>query len=156
VRDIFAQQQGGNVPGVYAQDPAYDPFDTAYLSEQFGITVLQDPEGFKALNGNTFVISLAPNVPVRQIAIDMTHEFDGPAGFLCGAIQSDGMEDDGKDTRKGGEGEVVVLYTDPLSPSLWRYKNKSIWTEVDDRETLKCLRHMGVYLKRREDTDITT
>lgn len=50
----------------------------------------------------------------------------------------------------------VVLYTDPLSPSLWRYKNKSIWTEVDDRETLKFLRHMGVYLKRREDTDITT
>jgi hypothetical protein len=72
LRDLFAAKQSGAAPKIYAKDPAYRPSDTAYLAEHFDISVVADAEGLKALNGNTFVVSVSPNVPVRQIALDMT------------------------------------------------------------------------------------
>jgi hypothetical protein len=72
LRDLFAAKQSGAAPKIYAKDPAYRPSDTAYLAEHFDISVVADAEGLKALNGNTFVVSVSPNVPVHQIALDMT------------------------------------------------------------------------------------
>jgi hypothetical protein len=129
---------------IYAQDPAYRPSDTAYLAEHFDISVVADPEGFKALNGNTFVVSVSPNVPVRQIALDMTEDSHGPAGFFCDHIGSDGLDGDGK------------VYSDAhyttcnSSPGLWKYKQESHCMEHDDRKGMDCFGNIGLYLKKFE------
>jgi hypothetical protein len=149
IRDIFSQEQDGAIPKVYAQDPIYKSSDIAFISEQFEMTILPDPEGFKILDGHTFVITIAPNVPVRQIAIDMTADTHGPAGFLCDGIHSDGLEGDGKDTKQVYQGENMVYYTCNTSPSLWKYKHESIWVEHDDRDEFDYFANMGVYLKKR-------
>ncbi|KAH7406802.1 hypothetical protein DE146DRAFT_676133 [Phaeosphaeria sp. MPI-PUGE-AT-0046c] len=148
VRDTLASQQGGAAPTMFAQDPEYKAVDTSYLSEHFDCTVLDDPEGFKALDGNTFVIAFAPNVPVRQIALDMTHDSNGPAGFLCDAIKSDGLEGEGLTRKECYEAENNVYYTCNPSPGLWKYKEQGLWMEHDDRDELGCFRKVGVYLKK--------
>jgi hypothetical protein len=144
LRDIFATKQSGAVPTIYAQDPAYRSSDTAYLAKHFDISVVADPEGFKALNGNTFVVSVSPNVPVRQIALNMTDDSHGPAGFFCDHIGSDGLEGDGK------------VYSDAhyttcnSSPGLWKYKQESHCMEHDDRIGTDCSGNIGLYLKKFE------
>jgi hypothetical protein len=40
-----------------------------------------------------------PNVPVRQIAPDMMHEYSGPTRAFCQEICSDGLECDGRGLR---------------------------------------------------------
>jgi hypothetical protein len=144
IRDLLAEYQSGKKPKVYAQEPGYKSKDIAYLADQFDMTVLEDPEGFRVLDGNTFVITVAPNVPVRQVAFDMTHECGGPAGFLCNDIYSDGLESEGK------KEDDVDLYTCNPSPALWRYKQEGVWMEYDDRDEGDCFGSMGVYLKRAD------
>lgn len=149
VRDTLASQQGGAAPTVFAQDPEYKSVDTSYLSEHFDCTVLDDPEGFRALNGNTFVITVSPNVPVRQVALDMTYDSDGPAGFLCDAIRSDGLEGEGLTRKECFEGKKIVYHTCNPSPALWKYKQQSLWMEHDDGDELDCFGKMGVYLRKQ-------
>lgn len=146
--DIFAKQQGGIRPAMFAQDPEYEAIDTSYLSEHFDCTVLSDPDGFKALDGGTFVITAAPNVPVRQIALDMTHDSDGPAGFFCDLIHSDGLEGDGMTRKECYESENVVYGTCNPSPGLWEYKQRSVCVEYDDSDEMDCFGKIGVYLKK--------
>jgi hypothetical protein len=152
IRDILARKQGGVAPIVYAQDPVYNSTSIDFFSKHFGITVLSDPEGFRALNGNTFVVTVAPNVPVRQIALDMTAEYGGPVGFFCNAIHNDGLDCDGKGMGDGSQRRVTPFTTCPSSPGLWKYKEKGIWMEYNDREESDLFGDMGMYLKRREGT----
>ncbi|EFX01332.1 hypothetical protein CMQ_6274 [Grosmannia clavigera kw1407] len=51
-------------------DPAYDDADIATLTEH-GITVIEDPHGFLAVDESAIVIAVAPSVPVRQIVADL-------------------------------------------------------------------------------------
>ncbi|KAF1844281.1 uncharacterized protein K460DRAFT_408572 [Cucurbitaria berberidis CBS 394.84] len=148
VRDIIARQQGGETPKIYAQDPNYGPTGIAYIKAQFDMETLDDPEGFKALDGNTFVLCVAPNVPVRQIAFGMTHEFGGPAGLFCNSIQSEGLECNGKscDIRSGSFTPYSLCES---SPALWKYKQESTWMEYDDGSEEDCFGDVGVYLKQR-------
>jgi hypothetical protein len=147
LRDLFAAKQNGAAPTIYAQDPAYQSSNTVYLAEHFGIPVIADPEGFKALNGNTFVMSVSPNVPVRQIALDMTHDSHGPAGFFCDHIGSDGLEGDGLE----GDGKVhgdANYTTCNSSPGLQRYKQESHWMEHENWKETDCFGAMGLCLKK--------
>jgi hypothetical protein len=147
LRDLFAAKQNDAAPTIYAQDPAYQSSDTVYLAEHFGIPVIADPEGFKALNGNTFVMSVSPNVPVRQIALDMTHDSHGPAGFFCDHIGSDGLEGDGLE----GDGKVhgdANYTTCNSSPGLQRYKQESHWMEHENWKETDCFGAMGLCLKK--------
>ncbi|KAF2689422.1 hypothetical protein K458DRAFT_384070 [Lentithecium fluviatile CBS 122367] len=64
--------------------------DTASLHSRFDIETLDDPEGFKALDKHTFVLTYSPDVLVRQIVVGMT-ALDGPAGMVCNAIEDDGL-----------------------------------------------------------------
>ncbi|KAK3381039.1 hypothetical protein B0H63DRAFT_195760 [Podospora didyma] len=57
-------------PGCFAQDPAYLAEDKTVLHEA-GITVLQDPRGFVEVDDEAVVISIAPDVPVKQIIADI-------------------------------------------------------------------------------------
>ena len=72
----------------YAQDPAYDAADRAVLAME-GITVLEDPHGFLAVDETSMVISVAPSVPVRQIVADIAR----PAAMIWGRIVDDNAAD---------------------------------------------------------------
>jgi hypothetical protein len=148
IRDLLPKYHGGRKPKIFAQEPVYRAKDIAYLKEHFDMTILDDPEGFRTLNGNTFVITVAPNVPVRQVAFDMTHEHGGPAGFLCNNIYSEGLESERK------EEEELDRFTCNPSPALWKYKQESVWMEYDDGEEGDWFGNMGLYLKRKEGSDI--
>lgn len=148
IRDIFARQQGGARPAMFAQDPGYEAIDSSYLTEHFDCTVLDDPDGFKALDGGTFVITVAPNVPVRQIALDLTHDSDGPAGFLCDLIHSNGLEGEGMTRKDCFESDNIVYRTCNPSPALWDYKQRSLRMEYGDSDELDCFGDIGVYLKK--------
>lgn len=54
----------------YAQDPIYQDIDKAILKQQ-GISVLSDPRGFLEVDEMSVVVSVSPNVPVRQIITDL-------------------------------------------------------------------------------------
>ncbi|CAO2652524.1 Nn.00g008070.m01.CDS01 [Neocucurbitaria sp. VM-36] len=149
VRDIIAQGQGGTPPKVYAQEPIYCAAGIAHIQQHFSIEVLDDPEGFRALDGNTFVISISPNVPVRQIAFGLTHEFGGPAGMFCNDIQSDGLECDGKGCEYQDGRWVCPYKTCEPSPGLWRYKMESMWMECSDKREENWFGEVGLYLKRK-------
>jgi SRR1 len=63
--------QSPGTTACYAQDPAYSPVDTTILSEH-DVTVLEDPDAFLEADEASIVLSFAPNVPVRQIIMDVT------------------------------------------------------------------------------------
>ncbi|KAL2809994.1 hypothetical protein BJX63DRAFT_403231 [Aspergillus granulosus] len=52
------------------QDPAYADGDRAVLPA-WGINVLDDPQGFLEINDDTLVFSSAPDIPVKQIVVDV-------------------------------------------------------------------------------------
>lgn len=151
IRDIFAQRQGGPAPDVYVQEPIYCTAGIDYIESHFGFKVVNDPEGFKALDGHTFVLTVSPNVPVRQVTMGMTHKSQGPAGFLCNAIDSDGLECNGKGYTREKDYLVCPYTTCPTSPALWKYKNESLWMEHNDKEEGDYFGKIGVYLKRKTE-----
>lgn len=75
---------------VYAQDPAYCTTAEASL-RKLDIEPVEHPSGFDLLDENTFVVSMYPTAPVRQMATGLLNHVGGPAGMLCNAIQNDGM-----------------------------------------------------------------
>lgn len=56
--------------GSYAQDPAYSDTDVAVLA-QHGIEVVDDPEGFLQVDDESAVISISPDIPVKQVVCDL-------------------------------------------------------------------------------------
>jgi hypothetical protein len=62
---------GDRVVKCYAQDPAYTDPDKQALAA-LGVTVLDDPRGFIEVDEQSVVLSIAPNVPVKQIVIDIS------------------------------------------------------------------------------------
>ncbi|PVI01011.1 hypothetical protein DM02DRAFT_654911 [Periconia macrospinosa] len=86
---------------------------------------LGDPYSFLKVNKSTFVVTFSPNVPVRQIVVDIIFEDNGPAAMFCGPIKVDGTvyEDDNEIS----PGHYVSGYkTDPSSPIVWAYKERCI------------------------------
>jgi hypothetical protein len=110
---------------VFAQDPEYSSNEEAYLAEHFDMNVVPDPEGFEALTENTFISTILPDVPVRQIVPDMTHEYSGPTGFFCQEIGSDGLECDGRGRRYGDDRNICPYTACPSAPALLDYKQKA-------------------------------
>lgn len=68
----------------YAQDPAYTDPDRAIL-ERAGIHVVEDPQGFLEVDESTVVISICPEVPVRQIVADIAR----PAIMVWNKVRSE-------------------------------------------------------------------
>jgi hypothetical protein len=75
----------------YAQDPAYSEIDKSVL-EQYGIRILNDPEGFLEVDDETIVLSFSPSVPVRQVVADIAR----PAVMIWDRImvEEEGDEED--------------------------------------------------------------
>jgi hypothetical protein len=54
----------------YTQDPIYNTVDKTVLGN-FGIEVIDDPEGFLQVDDGSVVFSCAPNIPVKQVIADL-------------------------------------------------------------------------------------
>jgi hypothetical protein len=72
----------GSSISCYAQDPAYTDVDEKVL-RSIGITPLNDPKGFLQVGRNTLVLSVNPNVPVKQIIADVQR----PVAMLWNTVQ---------------------------------------------------------------------
>ncbi|KAJ0414665.1 hypothetical protein BJY00DRAFT_318582 [Aspergillus carlsbadensis] len=86
----------------YAQDPGYTENDIAAL-QSCAVTAVPDPEGFLEVDEQTVVISIYPNVPIRQVISEISR----PAVMIWNSIEGNGF---------GG-----VQCTDPDSPRLLRW-----------------------------------
>ncbi|KAJ7757863.1 hypothetical protein B0H14DRAFT_3896135, partial [Mycena olivaceomarginata] len=71
------------------------------LLGKHGITVLDNPRGFLQLDESSIVISIAPNIPVKQIVTDLAH----PAVIIWNSISGDPIYS-------------TAQWTDPESPRL--------------------------------------
>ncbi|KAI0379264.1 hypothetical protein F5Y04DRAFT_283047 [Hypomontagnella monticulosa] len=54
----------------YVQDPAYNRTEKDVLVSE-GFTILDDPEGFLTMDDSSILVSISPNVPVKQIVTDI-------------------------------------------------------------------------------------
>lgn len=68
----------------FAQDPDYTDVDKKVLAEH-GVTVLDDPRGFLAVDDQSAVLSFAPDVCVRQVVADLAR----PALLVWNTIQTE-------------------------------------------------------------------
>jgi hypothetical protein len=66
---LLQQKTSGQI-ACSVQDPAYTDGDRAVL-DTHGIRVLDDPEGFLEVDDESLVFSCSPNVPVKQIVVDV-------------------------------------------------------------------------------------
>lgn len=55
----------------YAQDPGYRSVDREVLKAH-GIEVIDDPRAWLEIDGESIVVSVSPNVPVKEIVADIT------------------------------------------------------------------------------------
>jgi hypothetical protein len=89
LRDFLLESSNKEDDGVkcYAQDPAYTERDIAVL-QSCSVTVLPDPEGFLEVDEETAVISISPNVPVKQVVSELAR----PALIIWDTIRGNGLE----------------------------------------------------------------
>jgi hypothetical protein len=87
VSKVLTARQIEHVP-CYAQDPCYGLNDEALLTE-WCIDILDDPDGFLAVDRSTFVISIASDSPVRQIIADLAK----PAAIIWDRVDLDDAPD---------------------------------------------------------------
>ncbi|KAK0720951.1 hypothetical protein B0H67DRAFT_644143 [Lasiosphaeris hirsuta] len=66
----LAQRSNSGVISCWAQNPAYPRADKEIL-EGFGYKLVQDPVGFIKVDEHSVVVSIRPDVPVRQIVADI-------------------------------------------------------------------------------------
>lgn len=92
IRDVLASKYPPDVNSggtgrieCYAQDPIYTPADEQVLRES-GFTVLHDPEAFLKIDETSVVISICPDIPVKQIIADIAR----PAMMIWNKAQSSG------------------------------------------------------------------
>lgn len=71
IADALKKQNGGLEIECYAQDPENDQDVAIQFLRTIGITSLSDPKAFLEIDENTFVVSVCPNIPVRQIVCDI-------------------------------------------------------------------------------------
>ncbi|KAJ5587449.1 uncharacterized protein N7459_003214 [Penicillium hispanicum] len=129
MREWVNEKNGRETP-CYVQDPAYEDVDLAILGE-CGMTVLEDPQAWLEMDDTSIVMSVASNVPSKEIVADIAR----PAVVIWERV---GFEDYDK------EGETSM--TDPCSPRV-----RAMMEEYDLFEFGPDLEHFGdvvVYVRR--------
>jgi hypothetical protein len=71
----------------FAQDPAYADTDQQTLL-QYGVEVVDDPVGFLQADDNTAVISISPDIAVKQVLCDLAR----PAILIWYKVEGSGSE----------------------------------------------------------------
>ena len=82
IADILKEQNGGREVKCYTQDPVNEGIGNEFL-KTIGITPLDDPKGFLEVDNKTLVISIHPNVSVRQVIADL----QCPAAMLWNTVE---------------------------------------------------------------------
>ncbi|KAL2817474.1 hypothetical protein BDW59DRAFT_132000 [Aspergillus cavernicola] len=115
------------------QDPAYTDIDKSVL-RSYGIKVLEDPEGFLEIDEASLVFSCAPNLPVKQIVLDMTR----PALLIWDTVHDEDGKLDG------------YLEADPDSSRVIQIMSRSYETgEFPQNEHFG---DMAIYVRREVDS----
>lgn len=70
LKELFCEKLSTEDIACYVQDPLYTNCDRLLLGS-YGISVLHDPNGVIEVDDSTLVVSCAPNIPIRQIVMDM-------------------------------------------------------------------------------------
>lgn len=150
IRDAFQEAQNTHNIPIYAQDPAYCARCKEVLQGLFGFQILETPQGFGKIDGDSFVVTKAPTAAVRQIVFDMTAHCKGPAGMLCDRIVDNGLTN-----------ATIDCMADPCSPRAFQWKqfNQRFNVNLDDtRSELhsedvvlhnQVFEEVGLYLKDR-------
>ncbi|RDL35203.1 uncharacterized protein BP5553_07134 [Venustampulla echinocandica] len=84
--EVLKERSGRSIH-CYAQEPEYNAVDKEFL-ETIKITPVDDPKGFLEVDANTLVISVNPNVPVKQIIADI----QWPAAMLWNTVEPEEAE----------------------------------------------------------------
>lgn len=71
IADALKKQNGGQEVECYAQDPKNNQDVAAQFLQAIGITSLSDPKAFLEIDESTFIVSVCPNIPVRQIVCNV-------------------------------------------------------------------------------------
>lgn len=82
IAEILGERNGGREINCYTQDPVNKGIGNEFL-ETIGITPLDDPKGFLEIDNKTLVVSIHPNVPVRQVITDLQY----PAAMLWNTVE---------------------------------------------------------------------
>lgn len=85
IAEVLGQRRKHEVK-CYSQDPVNEGAGNEFL-KTIGITPLNDPKGFLAVDGNTFVISISPNIPVLQV--EVVANISLPAAMLVNTIEEE-------------------------------------------------------------------
>lgn len=72
---------------VFLQDPVYMPLEVTLFSS-LGATILPNPEGLLEMDDDTLVISIYPDVPIRQMVADIAR----PAAMIWNRVTGDKMK----------------------------------------------------------------
>ena len=89
LRDVLAERgQMSQEAACYTQDPAYNEADKAVL-QKLQITVVEDPVGFLEVDDSTIVLSCSPDVPVKQIVMEVAR----PAMMIWNPVGESGLDD---------------------------------------------------------------
>ncbi|KAK0612643.1 hypothetical protein B0T17DRAFT_620799 [Bombardia bombarda] len=91
LHEFFQSRIPSTGPAVqcFAQDPAYTNIDREILGE-VGITVLEDPHAFLELDETSVVISISPDIPVREVTADLAR----PAMMIWDQVIWDQVEEE--------------------------------------------------------------
>ncbi|PWY96682.1 hypothetical protein BO94DRAFT_453567 [Aspergillus sclerotioniger CBS 115572] len=126
LRDVLRRKTGNSDIKILVQDPAYTESDVELLKE-FNIVVVEDPVGFLEVDEETFVFSCSPNVPVRQIVLDMVK----PVGMVWNKVLAE---------------TAIFNITDPWDLSIHRTINRHYDTYVFPHDS-RNFGVMGLYLR---------
>ncbi|KAF2810319.1 uncharacterized protein BDZ99DRAFT_570907 [Mytilinidion resinicola] len=144
LREILPKGDAGEAVPVWVQDPGYTDIDKRILTA-LDINVVEDPQGFLAITPSTLVMSLSPDIPVRQIVADV----QWPAALICDTIHADETDFEKREFIDFGGSKVPVspYTTDPCS------KRVQAMIEGCTSFAFPGSEHFGgttVYLRRRE------
>lgn len=122
IAQILSPPLGGSTIQILAQDPEYGDLDEQFFSER-GITVLKDPQGFLVVDEKTLVISVACNVPQKQIVADLTT----PAGMVWNTVRREEEEETAWTKRRADEIWTNVDWDEAEKSMPWRKRDHEIW-----------------------------
>ncbi|KAI0100308.1 hypothetical protein GGR51DRAFT_575536 [Nemania sp. FL0031] len=124
MRELIAESSGRKVQEIlcFAQDPILGPIALGTL-EKLGVTVLDDPAAFLEVDDATVMISISPNVPVRQIITDIAR----PAGIIWnkGSLEEAERHHWTDPTSTRVEAMIKNEYVDLMLPSYEPFGNRT-------------------------------
>ncbi|EYE94765.1 uncharacterized protein EURHEDRAFT_412584 [Aspergillus ruber CBS 135680] len=130
IAKILEQQNGGRKVKCYTQDPVNKGVGNESL-KTLGITSLDDPKGFLEVDDKTLVVSIHPNVPVRQVIADLQY----PAAMLWNTVEEPVKREWEQKIMDDGDVTWIFPYsTDPVSSRVVRMTEQYDQLPFDDAD----------------------